>query len=150
MGSNGVPTDVSTSTAVADADGKLSFDLTGMPTNADCNFIVFIVKDAAGVVVRKGFVPAPPEGSTNQVGVNDLSTAQTDAILAAGTEIGTDDPIAVAYLITMLRNADATAADAINLAKMAKKAIINGFEAFLLDPPRAPLRQRNWPPSRAN
>ena len=133
MGTNGAVTDVSTSTAVADADGKLSFDLTGMLTNADCNFIVFIVKDANGLVVRKGFVPAPPAGSTNQMGINDLSTAQTEAILAAGVEIGTDDPIAVAYLITMIRNADATAADIINLAKMGKKAIINGFEPFLTD-----------------
>lgn len=131
MGVNGVPVDVSTSTAVADVNGKLSFNLTSMPTNADCNFIVFIVKDASGAIVRRGFVPAPPKDGTNDMGINDLSTAQTNAILAAGVEIGTDDPIAVAYLITMLRSADATAEDAVNLAKMGKKAIINGFETFL-------------------
>ncbi|HEX7373087.1 MAG TPA: hypothetical protein VF372_09710, partial [Thermodesulfobacteriota bacterium] len=43
MNSNGTVSDVSTTEATADANGKLIFSLTSMPTNTDCNFIVFIL-----------------------------------------------------------------------------------------------------------
>ncbi len=133
MNSNGTVSDVSTTDATADANGKLSFSLTSMPTNADCNFIVFILKDADGAVVRKGFVPAPPAGSTNQLGINNLSTAQTNAILSAAEKIGTDDPIPFAYLITLLRSDGATANDAVLFAELGKYAIVGtgGFEDTL-------------------
>lgn len=91
MNSDGTVSDYSTADAAADSNGKLTFSLTAMPTNADCNFIVFIIKNANGDIVRKGFVPAPPAGDTNLLGINNLSTAQTNAILSAGEKIGTDD-----------------------------------------------------------
>jgi len=116
MNSNGTVSDYSTTTATADANGKLSFTLSSMPTNADCNFIVFILKDSTGTVVRKGFVPAPPAGSTNLLGINNLSTAQTNAILSAAEKIATDDPIAFAYLMTLLRSDGVTADDAVLFA----------------------------------
>ena len=133
MNSNGTVSDYSTTTATANADGKLSFSLPSMPTNADCNFIVFILKDADGTVVRKGFVPAPPAGSTNELGINNLSTVQTNAILSAAEKIGTDDPIAFAYLITLLRSDGATANDALLFAELGKVAIVGtgGFEDTL-------------------
>ena len=133
MNSNGTVSDVSTTEATADANGKLIFSLTSMPTNTDCNFIVFILKDATGAVVRKGFVPAPPAGSTNQLGINNLSTAQTNAILSAAEKIGTDDPIPFAYLITLLRSDGATANDALLFAELGKVAIVGtgGFEDTL-------------------
>ncbi len=98
MNSNGSVSDYSTTTSTADGDGKLTFSLTSMPTNAECNFIVIIIKDGNGNIVRKGFVPAPPAGATNLMGINGLSTVQTDAVLAAGQTAGTDDPVTVAYL----------------------------------------------------
>ena len=133
MNSNGTLTDVSTAEATADSDGKLSFSLTTLPTNSECNFIVFILKEADGTVVRRGFVPAPPAGATNLLGINSLSTAQTNAILSAGENIGTDDPIAFAYLITLLRSDGATANDAVLFAELAKFAIVGtgGFESTL-------------------
>ncbi|MCX5915787.1 MAG: hypothetical protein NTX30_03770 [Deltaproteobacteria bacterium] len=133
MNSNGTVSDFSTTEATADANGKLIFSLTSMPTNADCNFIVFIVKDANQVVQRKGFVPAPPAGYTNQLGINNLSTAQTNAILSAAEKIGTDDPIPFAYLITLLRSDGATENDALTFADMGKVAIVGtgGFEDTL-------------------
>lgn len=133
MNSNGTVSDYSTTEATANADGKLSFSLTSMPTNADCNFIVFVLTDANGTVVRKGFVPAPPAGSTNELGINNLSTAQTNAILSAAEKIGTDDPIPFAYLITLLRSDGATAEDALLFAELGKYAIVGtgGFEATL-------------------
>jgi len=135
MNSNGTVSDVSTTETTADTNGKLSFSLASMPTNADCNFIVFIVKDANQVVQRKGFVPAPPAGYTNELGINNLSTIQTNAILSAAEKIGTDDPIAFAYLITLLRSDGATANDALLFAELGKYAIVGtgGFEATLLD-----------------
>jgi hypothetical protein len=57
MNSDGTVSANSTAQATADANGKLSFSLTDLPTNADCNFLVFIVKNAAGDILRKGFVP---------------------------------------------------------------------------------------------
>ncbi len=133
MNSNGTVSDYSTAQATADSNGKLSFSLTALPTNADCNFIVFIVKNTNGDIVRKGFVPAPPAGDTNLLGINNLSTAQTNAILSAGEKIGTDDPIAVAYLITLLRSDGATANDATTFAELGKYAIVGtgGFEDTL-------------------
>ena len=44
MNSNGTDSEHSTAQATADSNGKLSFSLTSLPTNADCNFIVFILK----------------------------------------------------------------------------------------------------------
>ena len=133
MNSNGSLTEVSTAEATADADGKLSFSLTSLPTNSECNFIVFSLKLADGTVVRKGFVPAPPSGDTNLLGINSLSTAQTNAILSAGQQMGTDDPVAFAYLITLLRSEGATAADAVLFAELGKFAIVGtgGFEDTL-------------------
>jgi hypothetical protein len=134
MNSNGTLTDVSTEEATADSNGKLSFSLTALPTNSECNFIVFTLKLADGTVVRRGFVPAPPAGDTNLLGINSLSTAQTNAILSAGTQMGTDDPVAFAYLITLLRSEGATAADAALFAELGKYAIVGtgGFEDTLL------------------
>jgi hypothetical protein len=133
MNSNGTVSDYSTTEATADSNGKLSFSLTSLPTNTQCNFIVFILKDATGTVVRKGFVPAPPAGSTNQLGINNLSTAQTNAILSAAEKIATDDPIPFAYLITLLRSDGATANDALLIAELGKYAIVGtgGFEDTL-------------------
>lgn len=135
MNSNGTVSDYATTTATADGNGKLSFSLSSMPTNAEANFIVFIIRDANGNLVRKGFVPAPPVGRTNMVGINDLSTVQTNAVLAAGEAAGTDDPIAMAFLLVLLRSPEATENDAIVLAALGKDAIIGsgGFEGFLVD-----------------
>lgn len=133
MNSNGTVTDYNSAEVTTDTNGKLSFTLSAMPTNADANFIVFIIKDDHNNVVRKGFVPAPPAGDTNLLGINNLSTAQTNAILSAGEKIGTDDPIAVAHLITLLRSDGATANDAVTFAELGKYAIVGagGFEDTL-------------------
>jgi len=134
MNSNGTTSDDSTTEATTDENGKLTFTLSSLPTNSDCNFIVVIIKDATGQVVRKGFVPAPPAGSTNLLGVNTLSTAQTNAVLAAAEVAQTDDPIAVAFILVLLRSPEATEEDARTLALLGKEAILgdNGFEGFLL------------------
>lgn len=134
VNSNGTVSDYSSTTGTTDSNGKLSFVLTNLPTTNEANFLVFIIKDFSGNVVRKGFVPAPPPGSTNLVGINNLSTVQTNAILAAGEAIGTDDPIAVAYRLVLLRSPEATVDDALLSANVGKDATVGsgGFEDFLL------------------
>lgn len=134
MNSNGTLTSVSSTTATTDSSGKLSFSLSNMPTNSECNFMVFQITDGSGVVQRKGFAPAPPTGSTNLVGVNNLSTAQTNAIIAAAEALGSDDPIAAAFLLILLRSDAATTMDATTLAALGRDAITGtgGFEDFLL------------------
>ena len=81
--STGTVEEYTRTTGTADVNGKLAFSLTSLPTHPGTNFIVFIIQDSTENVVRKGFVPAPPAGSTNLVGINSLSTVQTDAVLAA-------------------------------------------------------------------
>lgn len=134
MNSNGTTTAVDSAKATTDADGKLSFSFTTMPTKADAKFIVFEVKDVNGAVVRQGIAPAPPESDPNMLGINNLSTVQTDALLAAAQEAGSDDPIMMAYALTLLRTPAATSGDAAIIGKLGKGAIIGGFEAFLTDP----------------
>ncbi len=134
VNSNGTVSDYSTTTGTTDSNGKLTFTLTNLPTINEANFLVFIIKDSSGRVVRKGFVPAPPPGSTNLVGVNNMSTVQTNAVLAAAEAIGTDDPIAVAYLLATMRSPEFGENDALLMASVGKDAIVGsgGFEDFLL------------------
>ncbi|MBI4685485.1 MAG: hypothetical protein HY755_09830 [Nitrospirae bacterium] len=133
VNSNGSVSNYSATTATADSTGKLEFSLSNMPTDAEANFFVFIITDTSGTVVRKGFAPAPHAGATNLVGVNSLSTSQTNAILAAGQAAGTDDPIAVAFLLVLLRSPNATESDATLLAQIGVEAITGstGFEGTL-------------------
>nr|WP_246551316.1 hypothetical protein [Geobacter hydrogenophilus] len=133
MNGDGSTTLVDSANATTDADGKLTFNFTTMPTRPDTNFIVFEVKDTNSTV-RQGIAPAPPENDPNLLGINNLSTVQTKALLAAAAEAGSDDPIMMAYALTLLRTPSATPGDATIIGKLGKGAIIGGFEAFLTDP----------------
>lgn len=133
VNSNGTKTQVSSTTATADSDGKISFSLTNVPTSPSTNFIVMTVTDSGGSVVRKGFAPAPPSDSTNLTGINNVSTSQTDAILQCGTLTGTDDPILVAYGLVLTRSPDISSSDIEGIATLGNAAIrgSGGFESFL-------------------
>jgi len=63
INSDGTITSVSSTSATADANGKLGFSLSNLPTAVDANFVLLQVKDAGGNVVRQGIAPAPAEGS---------------------------------------------------------------------------------------
>lgn len=131
LNSNGTVSEVSSTSAAADSNGKISFSFSSVPTNPDTYFLVLTIKDSSGTVVRKSFVPAPPENSSGQLGANELSTTQTDMILQALADAGTDNPIVVAYGLILTRTANLSDADVANIAIMVKAAIINGFETFL-------------------
>jgi len=129
--SSGTVTDIETVPAQTDANGKLTFSLTTLPTNADVNFLAFTIKDANGVVVRQGVVPAPPNGDINQIGINDLATAQAATFLKAAQLAGSDDPILASYLLVLLRSPNILASDVDKLGNLGKAAILNGFEVYL-------------------
>ncbi|MBJ6750580.1 hypothetical protein [Geomonas anaerohicana] len=132
--SDGTLATIETKPAATDADGKLTFTLTTLPTNADVNFIAFTIKDAGGAIVRQGVAPAPPDGDVNQLGINDLATVQAATFLKAAELAGTDDPILAAYLLTLLRSPDMQAGDLLKLAALGQGAIKGqgGFESYLL------------------
>jgi hypothetical protein len=102
--SDGSVTEMDSTTATADADGKIGFSFSSVPTSPDTNFLVLSLLDASDTVVRKSFVPAPPAGGTGELGLNELSTVQTNMILAALAAAGTDDPIVVAYGLILTRS----------------------------------------------
>ena len=135
MNSDGTTTRVSSTSATADANGKISFDLSNIPTNPTTNFIVMTITDSNGTVVRKGFAPAPPENDTNFTGINNVSTSQTDAILQCGTLTGTDDPVLVAYGLVLTRSPGVSSSDIELIAQLGEGAILGtgGFEDFLLN-----------------
>lgn len=137
VNNNGTLTAVDTTTATTDAEGKLDFTLTTIPTKDDCNFVYFQLTDASSNVVREGFAPAPPEADTNKLGINDLSTIQAKTLKAVAALLGAsddaDNPIPVAYLLIMLRSNDVSDADIPLIGQMGKTCITGtgGFEDFL-------------------
>lgn len=134
VNSDGTTTSVSSTSATADSNGKIGFSLASLPTATDTNFIFIEVKDSSNTVVRRAFAPAPPAGSTNAVGVNQLSDIQAQAIQASMTDNATDDPMGVAFGLVFVRSPDLTSSDISILADMMGTAILgsDGMEAFLL------------------
>ena len=110
-------------TVIADGLGKASFSLSGVPTRSSCNFILIVVKDSSGSTVRQALAPAPGSAAeTTQLGVNPVTGAQTDALLAAMEAMGSDDPIMAVFGFTLVRSGGFNAADLAAFAKMARYA----------------------------
>ncbi len=137
MNSDGSLTEVGSVNVTADADGKIEFSFSGVPTNPDVHFLIITVKDANGNVVRKSFVPAPPASGTCSLGVNNLSDVQTDMIVKVAELLGSDDPITIAFGLILTRAPGLTDADVGNIAALGKRVIQEGltgsFQQFLLD-----------------
>ncbi|GMQ83300.1 MAG: hypothetical protein BMS9Abin06_0033 [Gammaproteobacteria bacterium] len=134
INSDGTVTSVSSTSATTDANGKLVFTLSDLPTSVDTNFVLLQVKDASGTVVRQGIAPAPAEGSTNLVGINPLSDIQARALTASMQANNSDDPLGVAFGLVFVRSPNLQASDISILAQMMGTAIMgsDGMEAFLL------------------
>jgi hypothetical protein len=132
MNSDGSVTEMDSTTATADADGKIGFSFSSVPTSPDTNFLVLSLLDASDTVVRKSFVPAPPAGGTGELGLNELSTVQTNMILAALAAAGTDDPIVVAYGLILTRSPSMSDDDIQGVATLGRICIQQGFENMLL------------------
>ena len=120
---------LSTSTT-ADANGKLSFSVSGIPNNSSCNFLVVTITDSSDTTVRRSIVPCPDSGKTLPLGVSGLTAKQTDALLAAFASAGTDDPILAVFGFTIVRSTGMTASELSVLANTCYQGI-NATGGFL-------------------
>jgi len=120
----------SSATAMADSDGKISFSISGMPDNSSCNFLVITIKDSSDTTVRRSASPCPNPGTALPVGVSGLTNAQTDALLAAISDAGTDDPILAVFGYAIVRSTAVTASELTFMANLAYQGI-NGTNGFI-------------------
>ena len=97
-------------TAVADANGNLTFSLTGIPDNTSCNFLVIDVANA-GVSERKSVVPCPNAGESLPLGASEMTTKQANALLAGFSSFGADDSVLAVFLYTAMRTTQMTDAE---------------------------------------
>lgn len=132
VNSDGTTTLVSSTSVTSDANSKITFTFSNVPTQATNNFVIVTVKDAAGAVVTKSFSPAPPANGTNSLGVNSTSTSQATLMEQLGVAVGTDDPIVVSFALMFTRVPNMNATDIGYFAIIGQEAIVNGMEVYLL------------------
>lgn len=134
LNSNGTVSEVNSSTAVADSNGKIEFSFSNVPNTPDTYFLLISLKDSNGTTVRQGIAAAPPAGSTNQLGINELTQAQAKMLLQSAENAGTDDPIMVAFGLLIVRSPYMSNSDINHMSGVAKNAIVgnSGFNGFLL------------------
>lgn len=126
IGSNGAVVDLAglSATATADADGKISFSIANIPTNSSYNFLLVTVKNPDASTARRALIPAPGTGETLNFGVSNVTDDQTDAMLAALAAAGTDDPILIAFGMTVIRAANMTSGQLTSMANVCKEAVL--------------------------
>ena len=135
VNSDGTLTEKSTSSVAADANEKIDYAFTNVPTHDGdgVNFLVITVKTEAGTVLSKGLVPAPAQNTTTKLGANALSTTQTKSILEGFAANSTDDPIYASFGFVITRSPEITDADITNIALGGGEVILgtNGYVATL-------------------
>ena len=134
INSNGTETVLSTSSAVvADATGKITFSLSGVPDNTTCNFMTVVVKDSNGAVAQSGMAPCATAGTTLPLGVSPVTSKQNEALKAGFLAAGTDDPILAVFGLAAVRTQGITIAELTVLANIVKNAITGagGFTDYL-------------------
>ena len=119
-------------TAVADANGKIAFSFSGLPTTSSYNFLVVTVKDSGGTTARRSIVPAPSPGGTVNLGVSPMTNTQTEAMLSALQTAGSDDPVLILFGGIIIRSGGFSADDITHLANIGRLGVISGFNPYLL------------------
>ncbi|MEW6674556.1 MAG: hypothetical protein AB1348_00800 [Nitrospirota bacterium] len=129
IGSNGVVVDLAglSTTATADANGKISFAITGVPDRTAYNFLVITIKNSDGSVARRSIAPTPTAGGTTTLGVSPVTEDQTEAFLSAMQTAGSDNPILVALGMVILRTAALTPTE-LGYVATGGRAAAAGFE----------------------
>ncbi|MBT3581872.1 hypothetical protein HOC37_04840 [bacterium] len=132
VNSDGTLTEKSTSSVAADANEKIDYAFTNVPTHDGdgVNFLVITVKTEAGTVLSKGLVPAPAQNTTTKLGANALSTTQTKSILEGFAANSTDDPIYASFGFVITRSPEITDADITNIA-LGGGAVILGTGGYV-------------------
>ncbi len=124
---------VSSATATADTNGKITFNLTSIPDRSSYNFMLVTIKNPDGTTARRSLVPAPASGSTNQLGVSEMTEGQTQAMLTAMEVAGSDDPIMVLFGFTLIRSGGYSSVDIVHLGNLGRSAVRDsgGFNDYL-------------------
>jgi len=130
--SDGTLSTVGSTAVTSDANGKIAFTFSNVPTCPTTNFLSIKVEDAANTVVRRSFSPAPPAGSTNSLGANGVSTKQGEAMVATAALLGSDNPMAVSFGLLFTRTDQLTTSDISNIAILGREAIVNGMGVYML------------------
>lgn len=125
-------TQTATTSANSDADGKVSFSFSNIPTNSTARFLMVQIMEGSGAVVRQSMVPASAPGSNISMGVSEVTDRQAKAMLKAVTDAGSDSPTPVMLLMTMVRSGAISDADALNFSPLARSAA-SAFETFMTD-----------------
>ena len=61
LNSDGTVTeDVSTTTAIADDNGKITFTFQNVPNQSTCNFLLLSIEESDGTTIRRAIAPSPP------------------------------------------------------------------------------------------
>jgi len=134
VNSNGSLSSIGVSTtATADSNGKISFTLTGIPDNSTCNFLVTTIKDSGDTTVRRSIAPCPNPGEALPMGVSGLTNKQTDALIAALSAAGTDDPVLAVFGYAIVRSSAITSSELTFMADLCNQGINNagGFIDYL-------------------
>lgn len=122
-------------TAVADINGKISFSLTGIPDSSSCNFMLVTATDIlGGPVAREAIVPCPATGATLPLGVSPVTAGQTEALKAAFLAAGSDDPIMAVFGMVIVRTPGITAPELTAIGTIIQSAINSpgGFVDYLV------------------
>jgi len=111
-------------TATADSDGKLSFSFSsGIPNNSSCNFMVITLTNSSDAVERRSIVPCPDAGKALPLGISGVTNKQADALIAAFSSAGSDDPILAIFGFTIVRSEGITSAELSTMANIAYQGI---------------------------
>jgi hypothetical protein len=120
-------------TAIADSNGKISFNISNVPDRSSYNFLLVTIKDSGGNTVRRAIAPTPVAGSTTNLGVSIVTDDQVDMLLGGMSSAGTDDPILVVMGLTMVRSASMTDTELSVIASVGVQGVrgTGGFVDYL-------------------
>lgn len=121
VGSTGAISEYSHVGAVAGSDGTVSFSAPA-PSRSDSNFVVVTLTDSSGAVLRRSIGAAAPPGRVAAVGVTGVTTAQSEGILAAFRDSGSDDPLLAVLGCAIFRSASLSADDIAVLSGVLRSA----------------------------
>jgi len=134
ISSAGAIVDLSISTtATANSNGKISFNISNIPDRTSYNFLLITIKDSGNTTVRRAIAPTPTAGSTTNLGVSIVTDDQVDMLLGGMSSAGTDDPILVVMGLTMVRSASMTSAELSVIASVGIQGVrgTGGFVDYL-------------------
>lgn len=122
--SNGGVTEVERINADTNESGVLSFNFPRVENCNNANFYVLTVYDAAGNIQRRSLTAAPPPGENVLVGINRLSTAQTNTTLEGFIGAGTDSAFFAGMVTVLQRSPDIPEENMPELAQGVKDVVL--------------------------